>query len=262
MKLIEITLKAVGFDLDKLPIYIDVEPRAGKSETAYAFPIKPPYDIRVLASLSDGMQSTRVLMHEIGHALHSVNINQDRDLFNSTSAAWTEGMAQIFSSLCYDSLWLANYLTLTPSRVSEYLDAVNSLQVTDLRMRLLQLKFEYEAYANPNRDLNQLYWDLFERYMMLPRHDDISPWAAIIQYTTHPVYLHNYLFADVITAQTHAAIIRQYGTLVDNADLGSFLTQNYFRFGSRYEWRDLLKRGTDEPFSPDYLISALELSEQ
>ncbi len=259
LKLIAITLKAIGFDLDKLPIYIEAKQEQGLSEGSHTFLIKPPYDIRIVASLSQGMQSTSGLMMEIGRALHASHIKQSREIFTTISPAWSEGMAQIFSSLCYDSLWLANYLSLPSSAVADYLKAVRDLQIADLRMNLLQLKFEYEAYANPNRDLNQLYWDLYEHYMMLPRHDDLSPWATVVQYMTNPVKLHNSLFADIITAQSRSAIIRQYTALVDNHDLGAVLIQNYFRFGSRYEWRDLLKRGTDEPFSPDYLISALEL---
>jgi len=95
--------------------------------------------------------------------------------------------------------------------------------------------------------------------MMLPRHDDLKPWAALIHYTTHPVYLQNYLYADIITAQTRDYLKRNYSSLVNNPTVGSFLIQNYLRFGSRYDWRELLKRGTDEDLNPGYLISKLEI---
>jgi peptidyl-dipeptidase A len=117
--------------------------------------------------------------------------------------------------------------------------------------------FEYEAYLNPNRELNRLYWDLFEQYMLLPRHEDVRPWASLIYYTTHPVYLQNYLYADMIAAQTIDALEDMYGEIVGNESFSSFLNQNYFRFGGRYEWRDLLERGTGERLNPEHLIRRL-----
>jgi peptidyl-dipeptidase A len=114
----------------------------------------------------------------------------------------------------------------------------------------VRLVFEFEAYNNPNRDLNQLYWNLVDRYMFLPRHEDIKPWAAVIHYTTNPVYLQNYLMADMIAAQSLEYVREQYGPPVDNSAFRSFLTQNYFRFGSRYRWEEMLERGTGKPLSP------------
>ncbi|MBU2652500.1 MAG: hypothetical protein KKA81_16360, partial [Bacteroidetes bacterium] len=128
-----------------------------------------------------------------------------------------------------------------------------------LRLTLTRLMFEYEAYTNPGRDLNKLYWELFERYMMLPRHEDVKAWASVIHYTTHPVYLHNYLYADMISAQTLNFLTGLYGDLIDNRAVRSFLVQNYYRFGSRYPWRDMLERGTGEKLDPKFFIERLGL---
>ena len=252
------SLKKIDFNLDQLPIYFDLASREGKSQFAYAFPIKPPYDLRVLANLSDGLYSTRVLLHEIGHAVHFTHIAQDRPLFtNALSASWAEGMAQIAAALCDERSWLETYPHMPAEVINRYITAKHEQDIIYLRTTLMRLYFEYEAYANPNRDLNKLYWDLFEKYLKLPRHDEIKPWAAIIHYTTHPVYLHNYLIADIIAAQTINFLKRNYGTVVDNPMVGSFLVQNYFRFGSRYDWRELLERGTGEKLNPNYLIDRL-----
>ncbi len=257
------SLKGIGFNLDKLPIYFDLSSREGKSQLAYAFPIKPPYDIRVLANLTDGIGSTQVLLHEIGHALHFAHINQERALFvTDFSSCWTEGMAQIIAALCDERQWLKEYPHLPPSLVEQFLIAKQERDIIGLRTTLVRLYFEYEAYQNPNRDLNKLYWDLFEKYMLLPRHEDIKPWAAIIHYTTHPVYLHNYLIADIITAQTMDYLEENYSSIVDNPTIGAFLVQNYYRFGSRYDWRELLERGTGEKLNPTYLLRRLNLVNQ
>jgi peptidyl-dipeptidase A len=252
------SLKKIDFNLNQLPIYFDLASREGKSQFAYAFPIKPPYDLRVLANVTDGLYSTRVLLHEIGHAIHFAHIAQDRPLFvDALSASWMEGMAQTVAALCDEKNWLEKYAGIPKGLIDRHIVAKKERDIVYLRTTLMRLYFEYEAYVNPNRDLNKLYWDLFEKYLMLPRHDEIKPWAAIIHYTTHPVYLHNYLIADIIAAQTVNFLKRNYGTVIDNPMVGSFLVQNYFRFGSRYDWRELLERGTGEKLNPKYLTERL-----
>jgi len=252
------SLEALGYDLDKLPIYFDLQPRSDKTQLAYAVPLRPPHDVRVLANVTDGYLSARTLMHEIGHALHFAHIRQERQLFvDCVSEAWTEGMAQIFASLLDDPQWLVQYAGMTPETAAEFLRARAEQEIIYLRTTLMRLRWEYEAYRNPDQDFNTLYWDLFARYLLLPRHDDIRPWATIIQYTTHPVYLHNYLYADMIASQTLASLHTVYGPLIDNPSLRSFLNQNYFRFGARYDWRDLLERGTGQRLDQNYLIRRL-----
>jgi len=253
-------LKALGFDLDKMPIYFDLKSRPGKTEMAYAFPIKPPYDVRVLANVTDGFRSMQVLMHEIGHALYAANILEDRRLFvDDVASAWSEGQAQIIAGLMDNEDWLQDYAHVPPAAARDWLQARQDQNVIYLRLTLTRLMFEYEAYSNPNRDLNKLYWDLFEGYMMLPRHEELKPWASIIQYTTHPVYLQNYLYADMITAQTYNFLTGLYGEIVANPAAKAFLVQNYYRFGSRYPWRDLLERGTGKPLDPKFFIEKLGL---
>ncbi len=254
------SFKDIGFNLDDLPIYYDLEARADKSQLAYGFTIKAAEDMRVLANLHDGIHSTRVLLHEIGHTLHSAFIKQDRALFaNVIDGVWQEGMAQIIASMMDEKEWLVNYAHLPEQLIDKYFKAKKEKDIIYLRTTLLRLIFELEAYKNPNRDLNDLYWKLFEEIMFLPRHDDIYPWAALIYYTTHPVYLQNYLYADMITAQTRKFMRDNYGNLTGNSNTKPFLVQNFFRFGGRYEWRELLKRGTDSELSSDYLIKHLGL---
>ena len=252
------SLMALGYDLDKLPIYLDLESRPDKSQFAYAFAVKPPHDIRVLANLSGSLYSTRVLMYEIGHALHSSHVSESCAPFvRLIDGSWSEGVAQTFAALCEDSTWLQKYAHLSPELISRYLKARREQEIISLRLMLTRLMFEYQAYTNSNVDLNKIYWDLFEQYMLLPRHDEIKPWAAVSHYITHPVYLQNYLFGNVVATQTVAYREKTYGGFTDRNTSGSFLTQNYLRFGSRYRWRELLLRGTGEDLNPQYLVSRL-----
>ncbi|MDF1544586.1 MAG: M3 family metallopeptidase [bacterium] len=254
------SLKEIGINLDAMPIYFDLESRPGKSQFAYAFTIRSGEDMRVLANLTDGILSARTLFHEIGHTLHSALITQEQPLFRSNlEGAWSEGMGQFFAGMMDNNLWLEKYGHLSYSLANEYLKSKREEDIIYLRTTLARLQFELLAYENPNRDLNDLYWDLADQYLMLPRHEDIKPWANIIHYVTHPVYLDNYLYADMIAAQTHAYLQDHYNGVVDKPSTKAFLIQNYLRFGSRYAWQELLERGTEEPLNPDYLIKQLGL---
>jgi hypothetical protein len=113
--------------------------------------------------------------------------------------------------------------------------------------------FEYEAYRSPNRDLNSLYWNLFEKFTDMPRHDDLTPWAAREELVSKPLDSHSRLLARIIAVQTKSYLEDNYGSIVGNPEIKSFLVQNIFRFGNRYPWQELLERGTGEPLSPAYL---------
>lgn len=254
------SLKGMDINLDKMPIYFDLNARESKTEYAFSFPIKPPFDIRILGNLSDGLSSTWILLHEVGHAVHFASIVQDREIFaRNIDGAWAEGMAQTIAAIQREKLWLTRYAGLPEQLAASYLSSLKEQDIISLRQRLLLLDFEYQAYTNPNRDINKLYWDMFEKYMRLPRHDDIKPWAAIIHYTSIPVYMQNYLYADIIAAQNMNFIRQNYGDPIDNPRASAFLMQNYFRFGGRYPWPELLERGTDEPLNPKYLVKRLGL---
>ncbi len=261
LKYVKRSLKDIGFDINKLPIYFDLDSREGKSQYAYAFTIKAPHDMRVLANLTDGILSTKTLMHEVAHTLHSAFIKQSHSLYSNTmiDGIWAEGMAQTLAAFLNDRSWLITYAHVPASIADAYLSAKKEADIVYLRTTLMRLQFELEAYQNPQADLNKLYWNLFEKYLMLPRHENIYPWASIIHYTTHPVYLHNYLYADIIAAQNIKYLDENYGSYVANSNTKSFLVQNYFRFGAKYNWRELLKRGTDSKLKPEYLIESLGL---
>jgi oligoendopeptidase F len=213
-----------------------------------------------LANITDGFYSSKVLFHEIGHALHFTFIRQQNPLFkNMMDGAWVEGIAQTVSAMMLEPIWLNKYAHMPDHLIDQYNDAKKDQDIIKLRTNLLRLNFEFEIYKNPNRDLNELYWNLFEKYMKLPRHDDLYPWASEIYYTTHPVYIQNYLLADIIAAQNVSYIKDNFGSIIDNEMTRSFLVQNYLRFGARYSWQDLLKRGTDQSLDPDYFLNGLGL---
>jgi len=254
-------LRELGFDLDKLPVYIRFEYREEGPPFAVALIVHPPYDQRVVGYWSHGLPAARAAVQEIAFAVQMSFVHQSQLLFCSVrDGAWLQGMASIFADILDRDEWLRTYTGISDELLVRYRKARCERDLVNIRLSLVQLFFEYEAYRDPDRNLNRLYWNLFNELMALPRHDGIKPWAAEAVYITRPVSSQNYLLGDIISAQTLAYLERYNGSIVGNPETRAFLVQNYFRFGSRFHWRDLLERGTGEPLQPKYLLERMGIA--
>ena len=250
----------LGFILKKLPVYLNLETVPGALSDIHSMVIKSPYDQRVAGKVGDGFEGNKTLVKNIGRALYSANIAQEQPLFNyPLDNPWTAAMENIFALIAEDVTWLQKYVPVPAGLIERYHAARQEWNLVNLRLSLVNLEFELEAYKNPRRDLNKVYWDIFEKYTSLPRHDDLKPWATDLNYVNQPLAYQNLLLADIIAAQTLAYLEKNNGTVVGNHETRSFLNQNYFRFGSRYHWRELIQRGTGEELNPRYLLSDLGL---
>jgi len=249
------SLADIGFRLEQLPLYLNVVSDSSISHMAQTIVVRAPHDIRLAVNLTDGLQSMRRLLHAVGLALLHVEVRQDSHWFsNVDDPVWSNATGLFFERQCLQPDWLSKYAALPAELIARFGEAEEADEMLKLRLCLVDVTFEYEAYKNPNRDLNSLYWDLFTRYTMLPRHDDLAPWATQVEYVTMPLGRCAQLLSRTATAQTYAYLFDNYSGVVGNKEVRSFLVQNYFRFGSRYHWRNLLERTTGEPLSFDYLV--------
>ncbi len=254
------SLAAIGFDLNRLPIYFQPRQDSKAGTPLQCLPIKPPYDVRIWGDRSSGMNGTRELMRQVGHALHWTHTAQEQALFGSTlHPVWCESVAQVFAYMCEESMWLENYARVPAPMVAQYRRGQQDVEVVRLRWMLTHLMFEYEAYTGSDRDFDKLYRDMIEKFLLVSRHDEAGYWATVGEYASNPVRLHCALFGKIVAAQTLAYLDKQYGGLIDNPDAYSFLVQNYMRFGSRYPWQDLLQRGTGENLNSGYYLARLGL---
>ena len=254
------TCDSMGVSLKQLPLYWHDEFRGHVMSPVQCLSVKPPHDVRLWGDYADGVRWSSKLMGQVGQALHVLNISQERALFvNELHPYWREGITSLFASLCSESSWLEQYAGAPPALIGQFKTSQRKADVVSLRIMLAHMKFEYEMYTNSERDLNQLYWDILEQYLLIPRYEDLVIWSHVDAFTYHPVELQAALYGDMIAAQTEAYLEKQYGGLPGNGDAYSFLVQNYMRFGSRYPWEELLERGTGERLNPEYLIDRLGL---
>jgi len=259
LKYVKRGLRGLGFDIDDMPIYLNSIVSDSNSPFALSLSVQPPYDIRVVFSLSDGLTSIQVLAGEFGTALGGVLYSQPQGLFTHVDGAWSEGLSRLMSGIVVEDDWLRVYASVPDDLIDRFGKALRIRNLVEIRRTLAWLRFEYEAYRDPNRDLNKLYWQLHETYMLLPKHEEIMPWAMNVALVDFPVSSQNHLLGKVVSAQTLAYLKRSNASVVGNPETRSFLEQNYYRFGGRFEWGELLERGTGEPLNPAYLLESMGL---
>jgi peptidyl-dipeptidase A len=110
--------------------------------------------------------------------------------------------------------------------------------------------FEREFYADPNRDdLNDLWWDLVERLQLVNRPPERNEpdWAAKIHVAVAPVYYHNYVLENLISAQLRNHLeTRVTGgeQFFASEAAGRYLQEAIFGPGARNGWQDTVLGAT------------------
>ena len=93
----------------------------------------------------------------------------------ASHALTTEGVAMLFGRLVRDGEWLAKVAELPQSDldvlVPQLDDARRAALLTFARWVLVMTSFERRLYADPEQDLDTLWWDLVEEYQQLRRPD-------------------------------------------------------------------------------------------
>ena len=121
------------------------------------------------------------------------------------------------------------------------------------------LHFEKEMYANPEQDLNRLWWDLKKRYQLQEPPTELSgaDYGAKMHVVGAPVYYHNYMLGDLFAAQIYAHLLEklkldpaQHPSLYAQPQAGELLKNQLFAPGNRYPWPELVKRVTGQELSP------------
>ena len=119
--------------------------------------------------------------------------------------------------------------------------------------------FERSLYADPDADLDTLWWDLVERYQLVRRPDGrhAPDWAAKIHLAAAPVYYQNYLYGELFASQLDATLAARTGGLVDRRAAGALLRDDVFAPGASLRWDELVERATGEPLTAAHLARQL-----
>ncbi|MEE9554006.1 MAG: M3 family metallopeptidase [candidate division Zixibacteria bacterium] len=249
------TMNGLGFEMDNLGISYDLKPRPGKFQHGVCFPVSVPDDIRVLASIGNDWRSYKTVFHEVGHALHFSHIDQRHYILRSSpSGCFSEAMAEINEIFLEQPKWLADYGEVPEPRIRAMIVEIKEARIISLRYALARAYFERELYRTDAENPAELYWDIMSKFTLCSPHYDSDSWAAIPHYTQNPVYMHNYIIAELIAAQTLDYLKRTNGLIIDNKATAEFLIDNYYKPGASKDWFELVEDATGEPLNTKYYI--------
>jgi peptidyl-dipeptidase A len=259
------TYDGLGLDVRSVLDHSDLYARDGKSQHAFCIDIDREGDVRVLCNVEPNERWAETMLHEFGHAVYDRSLDRDVPWIVRAAAhpLTTEGIAMLFGRLVRDPAWLGPIAGIDRARLDELsprLDrARRAALLTFARWVLVVTHFEQRLYANPDDDLDTIWWDLVERYQLVRRPDGrhAPDWAAKIHLAVVPVYYQNYLYGELVASQLDATLHRRFGGLVDRPDAGRFLVDEFFAPAASRRWDQLVADATGEPLSARHLADQL-----
>ncbi|MDQ3024656.1 MAG: peptidase M3A and M3B thimet/oligopeptidase F, partial [bacterium] len=127
------------------------------------------------------------------------------------------------------------------------------------RWMMVMTNFERALYADPEQDLNELWWSLVERYQEVKRPDgrNAPDWACKSHIAESPVYYHNYMLGEMTASQIQHYVEKQLGSdaLIRVPQTGQWLTERLFHQGALRPWNEALEFLTGEKLKPEYFVS-------
>jgi len=253
----------IGLPADDIVARSDYYEREGKDQHAFSMSVDRSGDVRTLLNVKPTAEWMDTMLHEAGHAVYEKYI--DRSLpYNLREPAHiftTEAVAMLFGALAKNPTWLVSYAAADPQAVTRLQTAIleqrRREQLIFARWTLVMFHFERALYADPDQDLNTLWYDLVERFQMLhrPPARNQPDWAAKPHFTIAPVYYHNYLLGELFAAQLRAELARMAGhtgstatlNFKGHAEFGQFFQDKVFALGSRLPWPEFVQECTGSP---------------
>ena len=257
----------IGLPIDDVLARSDLYEKPGKSPHAFCTDIDREGDVRVLANIVPTEYWMGTMLHELGHAVYSSkNIPRDVPyvLRSESHILATEGVAMLFEKFSKDADWLR--------AMGVRLDDPKAFDATGARMRRdkllifsrwcqVMLRFEKAMYADPDRDLDTLWWDLVEEYQGLRRPEGrhAPDYASKIHVVSAPCYYHNYMMGELFASQVHHTIAAKVlggvdprkASYVGRKEVGQFMKDRVFAPGRSLSWDALTRHATGSNLKPE-----------
>jgi peptidyl-dipeptidase A len=247
-----------GIELDVAGIIgrSDLYPRGGKCQHAFCIDIDRGGDVRVLANVVANQESADTMLHELGHGVYDLGLSAELPwLLRSTHVVASEASAIFFGSLARKRDWLQLVLGLDADEGAELADRLRASEAAKLlvfaRWVLVMNAFERGLSADPDGDLDALWWELVSRFQGVtpPEGRQAPDWAAKIHVAVAPVYYHSYLYGEIVALQIGAALEMTAGGVVDRPEAGAQLRHELYAPGQSVRWDKLIEQATGAPFA-------------
>ncbi len=166
------------------------------------------------------------------------------------SSAMERAVARCFASAASDPSWVADaFPSVDVSEVGEGSLEARLLEALYLAARA---EFETEAHRNPGRDLDELWWNLLEKWTGVRREPDASSWATDPLLTGGSFGARSELLARAIAAQIRHYLVFATGQGPERSTPARLWIEHVFRRGASAPWSAIVHDLTNEPPNPDY----------
>jgi peptidyl-dipeptidase A len=255
----------IGLPIDDVLKRSDLYEKKGKSPHAFCTDIDREGDVRVLANIVPNEYWMATMLHELGHSVYSSkNIPHTVPyvLRSEAHILTTEGVAMQFEKFSKSATWLQKMGVKVDNPAAFDATAQKMLRHQLLifsRWCQVMLRFEKAMYANPDQDLNKLWWDLVEKYQLVRRPEgrNAPDYGSKVHICSAPAYYHNYMMGQLFASQVHHALCREVlkadpdkASYVGNPAVGAFMKDKVFVPGRTLHWNALTKFATGEELNP------------
>jgi peptidyl-dipeptidase A len=268
VKLAAIFYNGIGLNVDPILAKSDLYEKPGKNQHAFSTDIDRSGDVRTLDNVKSDSYWMETILHELGHGVYSYynDMSLPFTLRDAAHSFTTEAIAKLFERFAVNPQWMMSMGVI---------DSLESKNITEESHKVLRLKmlvfsrwaqvmyrFEKSMYENPGQDLNQLWWDLVEKYQMVkkPEGRNMPDWATKIHIALYPCYYHNYLLGDLLASQWYEYIVTNVTknpAFTGEKAVGDYLKTRIFKPGARYYWNDMIEKSTGEKLSAKYYAKQL-----
>ncbi|MGH7589096.1 MAG: M2 family metallopeptidase, partial [Gemmatimonadota bacterium] len=221
-------------------------------------------DVRILLNLRSNERWMGTTLHELGHAVYDLGIDPALpwDLRRPAHTLVTEAIAMLFGRLSRSPVWMRDLGVVDDGGAARLdgptaAEARATMQVV-VRWILVMAHFERGLYADPEQDLNALWWDLVERFQEIPRPDrpeGAADYAAKIHVVVAPVYYHNYLLGECLASQIDGRlkdeVLDGASSYAGRPEVGAWLGERIFRPGAALHYDDLAAAATGSLVGPE-----------
>ena len=253
----------LGLPVDAILAKSDLYEKPGKNQHAFSTDIDRAHDVRTLDNIKPDANWMNTILHELGHGVYSYynDMSLPFTLRDAAHTFTTEAIANYFGRLATDPAWM-NYMGIIDDKEMKKIegDSYKALRLQQLvfsRWAQVMYRFEKSMYENPDQDLNQLWWDMVEKYQMIrkPEGRNMPDWATKIHIALYPCYYHNYLLGELLASQFNHYVkmsVVKGNTEADMKAMGEYFRNSVFMPGARYQWNEMIEKATGEKLTAKY----------
>lgn len=264
----------IGMPIDDVLARSDLFEKPGKNAHAFCSDIDRAGDVRIFCNIKPTHQWLATTLHELGHATYAstyIPATMPYLLRTDANMLCTEGVAMMFENQADNAHWL---ITLganvqNPDEFNRTMAKIRrNKQLIFSRWCQVMLRFEKSLYANPDQDLNKLWWDLVEKYQEIKRPEGRNEpdFAAKLHVIMAPAYYQNYMLGELFSSQVRRTIAREVFPGVDPSafnfagtkGVGQFMIKKVYAPGRSLHWNELTRQATGEPLNPKSFAADLQ----